>query len=306
MATFGLEKVLRGLPEYKSKISSDVDPVEEYEPIGDVLKSSLYQFESLIGQARVFGFSKEQTSAIPPLSDDEFASISHTLNIPFDVCYMDLAYPDGQPLSASVDWGDHQGEEGFICGLNVYGALLYLEGESIKAIPVYSISVVGTDNPSRILLTGIFDISDHKLNVAPDFEKDTKHISVMGKAIIHLIIQNLHFMQSANVYLGDASLSRQQRKQLKKDDKPIPLETKIKQSKPYKSNSSSNSQIDFSYRFEVRGHYKHFSEGTRIAQANVDRMINIPGKGNVVRIWCPPFVKGPSDKPLVIKNRSVI
>lgn len=235
MATFGLEKVLRDLPEYKNKISKDIESKSEHKPIADVLRGTFSKFDSLINQARVFGFSKEQTNAIPPLSDDEIASISNTLNIPFDVCYMDLAYPDGQPLNASVDWED-QGEEGSICGLNVYGALLYLEGESIKAIPVYSISATGIQEPSRILLSGIFDVSDHTLNVDPDFEKDTKYIKILGKAIIHLIINNLHFMQSANVYLGDASLSIQQRKQLKKDDKPIPLEIKIKQSKSHRSN----------------------------------------------------------------------
>ena len=48
MATFGLEKVLRDLPEYKNKISKDIESKSEHKPIADVLRGTFSKFDSLI------------------------------------------------------------------------------------------------------------------------------------------------------------------------------------------------------------------------------------------------------------------
>ena len=57
----------------------------------------------------------------------------------------------------------------------------------------------------------------------------------------------------------------------------------------------------------MRGHYKHFGPDTRLFKATrrdrPHKVLEHPTRGQIVRIWCPDFVKGPDDKPLVPKVR---
>jgi hypothetical protein len=61
---------------------------------------------------------------------------------------------------------------------------------------------------------------------------------------------------------------------------------------------------DWSHRWEVRGHFKHFRTGPTF-EKNPDRRIAGVDGDQFVRIWCPPHVKGPEDKPLIPKLRRV-
>jgi hypothetical protein len=62
---------------------------------------------------------------------------------------------------------------------------------------------------------------------------------------------------------------------------------------------------DWSHRWEVRGHFKHYGEDTPVGRSNPGRIIETSTHGRCVRIWCPPHVKGPSDKPLIPKVRKL-
>lgn len=74
-------------------------------------------------------------------------------------------------------------------------------------------------------------------------------------------------------------------------------------SKRYQSDRPSQAQ-DWSHRWEVRGHFKHFRKGATY-DANPDRRVLMPDGTDCVRIWCPPYVKGPQDKPLIPKRRVI-
>lgn len=74
-------------------------------------------------------------------------------------------------------------------------------------------------------------------------------------------------------------------------------------SKRYVSGRPPQAQ-DWSHRWEVRGHFKHFRRGATY-DANPDRRVLMPDGTDCVRIWCPPYVKGPQDKPLIPKRRVI-
>lgn len=61
---------------------------------------------------------------------------------------------------------------------------------------------------------------------------------------------------------------------------------------------------DWSHRWETRGHPKHFRRGP-IFQANAHKRIRLANGDEFVRVWCPPHIKGPPDKPFVPKIRTV-
>lgn len=72
--------------------------------------------------------------------------------------------------------------------------------------------------------------------------------------------------------------------------------------------------IDYSHRFERRGHFKHHWELTPEGKTNPifaaaqrdkpEKIIQVDGRP-CVRIWTPSTVVGPEDKPLIIKRRVV-
>jgi hypothetical protein len=106
-----------------------------------------------------------------------------------------------------------------------------------------------------------------------------------------------------NVDLVEAPLSPRQRKREAKKGRRIALTVQVRQPKtrPVGRNGTAN----YSHRFEVRGHYMHFPGGTKLADADPAKLSFVPGRGFVRKVWCPPHVKGPQDKPLVPKVRVV-
>jgi hypothetical protein len=80
----------------------------------------------------------------------------------------------------------------------------------------------------------------------------------------------------------------------------------IRQNNRRTKGDPSGQHIDYSHRFEVRGHFKHFGPDTRLFQASGPaKVLDLPDRGACVRLWCPPFVKGPADKPLIPKRRKL-
>lgn len=71
-------------------------------------------------------------------------------------------------------------------------------------------------------------------------------------------------------------------------------------------------EASYSHRFEVRGNFAHHFELTAAGTPNrlfekwatekPDKVVQVGGQP-CIRIWRPPFVKGPEDKPLVPKIR---
>lgn len=121
------------------------------------------------------------------------------------------------------------------------------------------------------------------------------------------MLKILYFLDTPNIELVDAPLTRQIRRQAERSGAIIAKTIFVKHSQRRSAPTDHDDaeHLDYSHRFEVRGHWKYYPEGTRTADARPDLLRYVPGRGMCRKIWCPPFVKGPEDKPLVVKTRRV-
>ena len=119
----------------------------------------------------------------------------------------------------------------------------------------------------------------------------------------------LQWLESANVEIVDQPIMRQVRRNAERKGANIAKVVRVKLPKSWRDGQPPQraGSIEFSHRFEVRGHYKFYRESTRLAQAQPEKLSWVPERdGYFRRIWCPPFVKGPADKPLVPKVRKLV
>lgn len=120
----------------------------------------------------------------------------------------------------------------------------------------------------------------------------------------------LSIVEAEEVILVDAPMERRDLKRAKKRGWPIAQHVLIRPSRRRADGERvvSGKRADFSHRFWVRGHNKHFPLGTRMATARPDLVKPCPridmatNCGFCRRVWTPPFIKGPDDKPLVLKT----
>jgi hypothetical protein len=120
----------------------------------------------------------------------------------------------------------------------------------------------------------------------------------------------LYFLESANVFLAQPQVSRQVRRVSERTETPIAQRVYVRAPTRRSRSDESGPRREYSHRFEVRGHYRHFGASTRlyraVARDRPEKLLDLPSRGSCVRIWCPPFVKGPVDKPLVVKSRTLL
>lgn len=117
------------------------------------------------------------------------------------------------------------------------------------------------------------------------------------------ILKVLYFLDTPNIEIVDAPVSRQVRRQAERSGATIAKTIFVRHNTKRSSRDDDGEHIDYSHRFEVRGHWKYYPEGTQIADARPDLLRYVPGRGMCRKIWCPPFVKGDPEKPLVLKTR---
>ena len=112
----------------------------------------------------------------------------------------------------------------------------------------------------------------------------------------------LRLLEAVNVSLEEASLPRAERRRAARVGAEPSLEVVIRSSGTERTENAAGHSIDWQHRWTVRGHWMHFKRG-RVFEANPRKRVTDPVHGECVRVWCPPFVKGPKDKPLVLKSR---
>lgn len=122
-----------------------------------------------------------------------------------------------------------------------------------------------------------------------------------------IVLRTLYFLDTPNIEIGQAEVSRQVRRAAERRGARISQTVWVKhnQTRTRPDPDHESEKIDYSHRFEVRGHWKYYPEGTQMADARPDLLRYVPGRGLCRKIWCPPHVKGPEDKPLVPKTRRV-
>lgn len=142
---------------------------------------------------------------------------------------------------------------------------------------------------------------------SPEDREDMRVVEESVRFGTKIACEIAYFLESYNVELVEQEVSRQVRRQAERKNKRISLVVHIRQPKSRSKPEARNGEKrDFSHRFEVRGHYKYFPQGTRLADAlPEDKLTHVPGRGLCRKVWCPPFVKGPTDKPLIPKVRVV-
>jgi hypothetical protein len=137
-----------------------------------------------------------------------------------------------------------------------------------------------------------------------EVDKGTLAILVAQLASSALVVlKALNLMDMSNVEIVQAPLERPARRLAERKGIPISLAVKIHTStKRYTGSNGEGSHIEYSHRFRVRGHVKHYPVGTRMADARPDQVRPCGRCGRCRRIWTPPFTKGPEGKPLVLKS----
>jgi hypothetical protein len=119
-------------------------------------------------------------------------------------------------------------------------------------------------------------------------------------------VSALRVLEAVNVGLADIALSRPERRRAAREGARPALMVDITTGRSGGATQAGPAHnVEWSQRWMVRGHWKHFGEHTAVARRHPSRVKDIPGHGRCVRVWCPPFVKGPADKPLVLKTRVV-
>lgn len=118
----------------------------------------------------------------------------------------------------------------------------------------------------------------------------------------------LSIMESDFVVVEDAAMERRDMKRAEKRGWKIASQVYIRPVRKggHPHEPTGNERI-YSHRFWVRGHMKHFPIGTRLATHRPDLVkpctrTGVASCGLCRRVWTPPFIKGPEDKPLVLKS----
>ena len=100
-------------------------------------------------------------------------------------------------------------------------------------------------------------------------------------------------------------MSRQVRRQAERSGTEIASVIAIRApTKQEKDERAETGSRDYSHRFEVRSNFAHYPEGTWLfAHSNPEQIKPCPRCGRCRRIWRSAHIKGPTDKPLVVKVR---
>jgi hypothetical protein len=264
-----------------------------------------------LDQLRVIRVPKDQVDALPFSGRSgpdgalwpDLVEEARQVKLPFPVVYVDLGgaliFEDHNHVvlsGAFLSQGDHR-----------HGAL--------DLMPVVS---MGRSAPFFVPGVGAVHFSDHFEHGFQAYKKDRQDQhpdqETWNAAFTYAVARVLEvalFMQSVNVEIAETPMSARTRERQINKGRNISLTVQVRQQRRRVSASSGGS-VNFSHRFEVRGHYTHHFEtkpdGTpnkvfeRYANKHPDKVMSVGGQP-CVRFWTPPYVKGPVNKPFVPKVR---
>lgn len=117
----------------------------------------------------------------------------------------------------------------------------------------------------------------------------------------------LSILEAAEVELVDYQpMNHRESKAIDKLGAQVSQVVYIRPSKRYLNpNPASGEMMEYSHRFWVRAHTKHFQIGTRTADARPDLVKACHRCGSCRRVPTKAFIKGPPDRPLVPKSLAV-
>jgi len=293
-----------------------------------------------LAQSHVIRVEPEQVNALPFRAPAEIAQELIDLRLPFDATFLDLggAVPrevagdsyqpnDGSDLIAAavMDAGFH--EINYIGGFSVHtfvtanapGApVVYYGSICTRAFYDHGVATAIAAEPEQVSWESARDnllrqggrLEADMCFVPPDWLRRTDArtwpmVQQLAGEAAERAVSVLKLLECVGVDLAPASLSRQARRQAERKSESIPLEVHIRRGPRRRYEPKGDHRpIDYSHRFEVRGHFKHVTRGPEFNAAPEEKKV-IVGGVECVRKWCPPFVKGPDDKPLIPKWRKI-
>lgn len=130
--------------------------------------------------------------------------------------------------------------------------------------------------------------------------------AAVSALVMNLALKVLFLLDSTNIELAPVALSRQSRRQAERKGTGIASTIRVKRSKKAEPSGSGGQSVKFDHQFEVRGNFAHYGPDTKLYRHSDPVHIHpCPRCGTCRRIWRPPHIKGPTDKPLVVKVRRI-
>lgn len=242
-----------------------------------------------LSMARVLTLAAEQMEVLPSIAGDRFDGASdegvlndamHRVTLPWQYIYLDVP-PNPSRIAGCL------ASQGFPpkWPRGRLHLIVFAHRDDGRVMPIGAVR----DNPPPTVA--------QCWGVAPD--------ALLSHAERSVAV--FQWLESINVEIVDQSVTRQVRRAAERRGAEIAKIVRVKLPRSYRNGRARNGSVEFSHRFEVRGHYKFFPESTRLAQAAPEKLSWVPEReGYFRRVWCPPFVKGPIDKPLVPKTRVLV
>jgi hypothetical protein len=260
-----------------------------------------------MSMAHVLTIEKDQMDALPYIAFEGsgFGGLLRSLRLPFDPLFIDLGqaklhnYYDDAAARCALVATSPSGLQLCVWAAPRRGASDAAEILFRGWHPIAFVEPAG-DNQLRIELLRTAGSKDSQRIL--DLVKDD--LGEIARQVAERAVAALYWLESVNVDLAEAPLSPRQRARELNKGRRIALTVAVRAPKS-KRPVGQNGRVNYSHRFEVRGHYMHFPEGTRLADADPTKLSFVPGRGFVRKVWCPPHVKGPQDKPLIPKVRVV-
>ena len=121
------------------------------------------------------------------------------------------------------------------------------------------------------------------------------------------VLAALSIMETDCVVVDDAPMETRDRKRADKRGWEIAKMVYVRPTRKGPRSEPTGAEANYSHRFWVSGHYKHYPIGTRLADHRPDLVKPCTRKGDAScgvcrRVWTQPFIKGPENKPLIWKT----
>jgi hypothetical protein len=250
----------------------------------------------MMQEAHVVNLDLAQFHALPTALDDltDYAPDPHTA---FPIIYVSIGDEliAGLLIAAEIDTGGGEPDD---------------PDFDFVVVPFWNYA---DEQPTCAVPVAVIDMTARRYrNLVRDYlnyDEDDEYDNTVTRTMLQ-VLKVVRFLESANVDLEQTPVSRQVRRSSERKGTQISLTVTVRSPRRHQTPSSLVGEgRDYSHRFEVRGHYKHFGPDTRLFRATQrdrpNKILKHPTRGQIVRIWCPDFVKGPDDKPLVPKVRIV-
>jgi hypothetical protein len=130
--------------------------------------------------------------------------------------------------------------------------------------------------------------------------------ATMTGTAVRQTLKVLYLLDSTNVELAPAPVTRQVRRNAERQGARIAWTVRLRQTTRAEQGDQPAGTREYSHRFEVRGNFAHYAAGTWLYEHSAPEEIKpCPRCGTCRRVWRPAHIKGPRDRPLAIKIRRI-